>query len=79
MAVAPQVQYNPPELKLPNFAFFGTTLVDGGFGMGEHLPLFAAGETDTTLGSDTVTTSDGSTKVVPKKAKFGSLSSGGLY
>ena len=54
-------------------------LVDGGFGMGENLPLFAAGETDTTLGADKVTTSDGSTKVVPKKAKFGSLSSGGLY
>ena len=54
-------------------------LVDGGFGMGENLPLFAAGETDTTLGSDTVTTGNGTTKTVPKKAKFGSLSSGGLY
>ncbi len=51
-------------------------LVDGGFGMGENLPLFAAGETDTT---ETVTTSDGTVKAVPKKATFGSLSSGGLY
>ena len=54
-------------------------LVDGGFGMGENLPLFAAGEVDGSNGTDTVTTSDGTTKTVPKKAKFGSLSSGGLY
>ncbi|MEO8241208.1 MAG: PBP1A family penicillin-binding protein [bacterium] len=51
-------------------------LVDGGFGMGENLPLFAAGESDT---SETVTTSDGTVKSVPKKANFGSLSAGGLY
>jgi penicillin-binding protein 1A len=51
-------------------------LVDGGFGMGENLPLFAAGETDD---GNTVTTADGTTKVVPGKATFGSLSSGGLY
>ena len=54
-------------------------LVDGGFGMGENLPLFAAGETDAANGTDTVTAADGTTKTVPKKAKFGSLSSGGLY
>ncbi len=54
-------------------------LVDGGFGMGENLPLFAAGEIDGSSGTDTVTTADGTTKTVPKKAKFGSLSSGGLY
>ena len=53
-------------------------MVDGGFGMGEDLPLFAAGETDA-AGSQAVTTADGLIKSVPKKAKFGSLSSGGLY
>jgi penicillin-binding protein 1A len=55
-------------------------LVDGGFAMGSNLPLFAYGETDSgTEQVDTVTTSDGSTKSVPKKADFGTLSSGGLY
>ncbi|MEY4303952.1 MAG: hypothetical protein RIT52_127 [Pseudomonadota bacterium] len=53
-------------------------LVDGGFGMGDNLPLFSAGETDQSQ-TDTVTTSDGQTKAVPKKANFGTLSSGGLY
>lgn len=53
-------------------------LVDGGFTMGSNLPLFAYGENEG-LGSDTVTTSDGQTKAVPKKADFGTLSSGGLY
>lgn len=53
-------------------------MVDGGFAMGSNLPLFAAGETDAG-GSDTVTTSDGQQKSVPKKANFGTLSSGGLY
>ena len=56
-------------------------LIDGGFGMGSDLPLFAPGESD--AGSvdqgTTVTTSKGETKVVPKKAGFGTLSSGGLY
>lgn len=54
-------------------------IVDGGFGMGENLPLFAAGETDQGQTSDVVQTSDGQTKAVPKKASFGALSSGGLY
>jgi penicillin-binding protein 1A len=54
-------------------------IVDGGFGMGENLPLFAAGETDQGQTSDVVHTSDGTTKAVPKKASFGALSSGGLY
>ena len=54
-------------------------LVDGGFAMGENLPLFAYGETDGGEQVDTVTTSDGSVKSVPKKADFGTLSSGGLY
>ena len=53
-------------------------LVDGGFAMGSDLPLFAAGETEADL-VDTVTTSDGQQKSVPKKANFGTLSSGGLY
>jgi penicillin-binding protein 1A len=54
-------------------------IVDGGFGMGENLPLFAAGETDNEQGSDVIQTSDGAVKSVPKKASFGALSSGGLY
>jgi penicillin-binding protein 1A len=52
-------------------------MVDGGFGMGQNLPLFAYGETD--QGGTTVTTVEGETKVIPKKADFGTLSSGGLY
>ena len=57
------------------------TLVDGGFAMGQNLPLFAAGEYggDEGGGSTTVTTSDGEQKVIPKKADFGTVSSGGLY
>ena len=54
------------------------TVVDGGFTMGSNLPLFGNGETDGG-GVDTVTTSDGQRKAVPKKADFGTLSSGGLY
>ncbi|MGB8812586.1 MAG: PBP1A family penicillin-binding protein [Paracoccaceae bacterium] len=54
------------------------TMVDGGFGMGSNLPLFAYGETDGGQAS-TVTTATGKTKVIPKKADFGTLSSGGLY
>ncbi len=53
-------------------------LVDGGFGMGQDLPLFATGESES-FQVETVTTSDGATKAVPKKATFGTLSSGGLY
>ncbi|MEY4983737.1 MAG: hypothetical protein RIR62_2003 [Pseudomonadota bacterium] len=52
-------------------------VVDGGFAMGSNLPLFAYGETDG--GTATVTTSTGETVVVPNKADFGTLSSGGLY
>ncbi len=47
-------------------------LVDGGFAMGSNLPLFAYGESE--MASEegaTVTTSTGETKVVPKKADFG--------
>ena len=46
-------------------------LVDGGFAMGENLPLFAYGEGEGGGCGTTVTTSDGKTKVVPKKADFG--------
>jgi penicillin-binding protein 1A len=54
-------------------------MVDGGFAMGENLPLFAYGEGDGGGASTTVTNSDGETVVVPKKADFGTVSSGGLY
>ena len=52
-------------------------IVDGGVAMGENLPLFAQGETDTD--TTAVTTSTGEQRVIPKKATFGSLSAGGLY
>jgi penicillin-binding protein 1A len=59
-------------------------IIDGGFGMGSNLPLFAYGETDDGsggggAGTATVTTSSGEARVVPRKADFGTLSSGGLY
>ncbi len=54
-------------------------LVDGGFAMGSNLPLYGYGEGGGAEQVDTVTTSDGQTKAVPKKADFGTLSSGGLY
>ncbi|HEX9856887.1 MAG TPA: penicillin-binding transpeptidase domain-containing protein, partial [Paracoccaceae bacterium] len=54
-------------------------LVDGGFGMGSNLPLFAYGETGGDEGGETVTTATGKTRVIPNKADFGTLSSGGLY
>ena len=54
-------------------------MVDGGFQMGGNLPLFAYGETDRGGSSATVTTATGQRKVIPKKADFGTLSSGGLY
>ena len=57
----------------------GMAVVDGGFAMGSNLPLFAKGETDGFDGGQAVTTSTGETKVIPKKADFGTLSSGGLY
>ena len=54
-------------------------LVDGGFAMGQNLPLFAYGEVGGDEGGTSVTTSTGETKIIPKKADFGTLSSGGLY
>ena len=55
-------------------------MVDGGFAMGSNLPLFAYGEGEG--GGDagtTITNSEGEQVVVPKKADFGTVSSGGLY
>jgi penicillin-binding protein 1A len=53
---------------------FGITF-DGGFAMGANLPLFGReGETGVQ-----VQTSDGEVKIIPEKADFGTLSSGGLY
>ncbi len=52
--------------------------VDGGFAMGQNLPLYAYGESGGDEGA-TITTSTGKTKVIPKKADFGTISSGGLY
>ncbi len=53
-------------------------MVDGGFAMGQNLPLYAYGETGGDEGT-TVTTSTGDKAVIPKKADFGTVSSGGLY
>ena len=52
-------------------------LVDGGFGRADPatLPLF----TEARDAGQAVTTSTGKKKVIPKKADFGTLSSGGLY
>ncbi|MBE2276237.1 MAG: PBP1A family penicillin-binding protein [Rhodobacteraceae bacterium] len=52
-------------------------MVDGGFAMGQNLPLYAYGEEDS--GGQAVTTATGETKIIPKKADFGTVSSGGLY
>lgn len=53
-------------------------LVDGDWGITQNLPLFARGEFESEDGT-TVTTSTGETVVIPKKADFGTLNSGGLY
>ena len=53
-------------------------MYDGGFAMGSDLPLLEAGE-EIFEESTTVQTSTGNVVIVPKKADFGSLSSGGLY
>jgi penicillin-binding protein 1A len=64
--------------EMPLFGLGG--MVDGGFAMGSNLPLYAYGEGEGAGDSGTsVTTSDGETVVVPKKADFGTVSSGGLY
>ena len=53
---------------------FGVTF-DGGFAMGENLPLVE----EARQAGRRVTTSSGGTAVVGPKASFGTLSSGGLY
>ncbi|WP_193142213.1 MULTISPECIES: penicillin-binding protein 1A [unclassified Meridianimarinicoccus] len=50
--------------------------VDGGFAMGGNLPMFSR---DEALSATEVTTSTGEVKKIPKKAGFGTISSGGLY
>ncbi|WP_347266379.1 PBP1A family penicillin-binding protein [Paracoccus sp. (in: a-proteobacteria)] len=52
-------------------------LIDGGFGRADPatLPLF----TEQRDSGQAVTTSTGKRKIIPKKADFGTLSSGGLY
>ncbi len=50
-------------------------IIDGGWGLGSDLLLFSRGEDADT----TVKTSTGEVKKIPKKASFGSLTSGGLY
>jgi penicillin-binding protein 1A len=55
------------------------SLVDGGFAMGENLPLFAYGEGEAPDYGTTVINSAGETVVVPNNADFGTISSGGLY
>ena len=61
----------------------GGTVIDGGFAMAGDLPLFRRGETDEDEGpapqARQVQTSTGRKVVVPPRASFGSLSSGGLY
>jgi penicillin-binding protein 1A len=53
-------------------------MFDGGFAMGANLPMFLDGGTPNREGT-TVQTSRGETVVVPRRADFGTLSSGGLY
>jgi penicillin-binding protein 1A len=51
-------------------------IIDGGWGLGSDLLLFSRGEV---ADDTTVKTATGKVKKIPKKATFGSLSSGGLY
>jgi penicillin-binding protein 1A len=53
---------------------------DGGWAMGSNLPLFAPGEAPEIIEEGvTVETADGEVVIIPEKADFGTLSSGGLY
>jgi len=60
--------------------FGALSVIDGGFAMGSNLPIFEQGENDE-IEEDglEVTTQLGVKKKIPKRATFGSLSSGGLY
>ncbi|CTQ33952.1 Penicillin-binding protein 1A [Jannaschia rubra] len=62
------------------FMGVGGTIIDGGFAMAGDLPLFGRGEGDVEdRGGIQVETSTGRSVVVPGRASFGALSSGGLY
>ena len=67
----------------PSFGLQGTTFIDGGFAMAGDLPLYGRGEGDGADGeaasAQRVQTSTGRNVVVPGRATFGTLSSGGLY
>ena len=54
------------------------SVIDGGFGYSNTLPLFARGEVELEVEKEVVT-SNGKKATIGKKATFGSLSSGGLY
>jgi penicillin-binding protein 1A len=53
-------------------------ILDGGFAMGSNLNLYSRGDQSVNAVTE-VTTSSGRTAVIPKRANFGTLSSGGLY
>ncbi len=57
---------------------FGLTF-DGGFAMSQNLPLMGPEDGVPSEQGNTVRTSDGEVVIVPKRADFGTLSSGGLY
>jgi penicillin-binding protein 1A len=57
---------------------YGFGIIDGGVGMGADLLFSSTGEGQD-QGDTVVETATGETKKIPKKASFGSLSSGGLY
>ncbi len=60
--------------------FGALSIIDGGFAMGSNLPIFEKGENDEIKEDGLeVTTQLGIKKKIPKRATFGSLSSGGLY
>ena len=59
--------------------FGALSIIDGGFAMGSNLPMFAQDESDPLESGDEVVTQLGVKKKIPKRATFGSLSSGGLY
>ena len=55
-------------------------MFDGGWAMGSNLPMFAPGEGEGVIDQGvTVETSDGQVTIIPDKADFGTLSTGGLY
>jgi penicillin-binding protein 1A len=62
------------------FSGMGGVVIDGGFAMAGDLPLFGPGQGDEEPAASTqVRTSTGRDVVVPPRATFGTLSSGGLY